>query len=149
MAAMICTRLDEEFGYITDPVNVNLDVFGNGSRSDSHLSIAFKRLRRFLSHKALFDTETLRNSVRQNLGDVTFLEAYNRTRRILNITVSSNTMYEMPRLLNYLTSPNVVGCVSNADYMERCGCILCPSCRLQIGRTPCKRQAGKYYFMAS
>jgi hypothetical protein len=35
-------------------------------------------------------------------------EAFNKTRRILNITVSSSKTYEMPCLLNYLTAPNVV-----------------------------------------
>jgi TAG lipase / steryl ester hydrolase / phospholipase A2 / LPA acyltransferase len=42
------------------------------------------------------------------LGDITFQEAYNRTRRILNICVSSASVYELPRLLNYVTSPNVM-----------------------------------------
>jgi len=35
-------------------------------------------------------------------------EAYNRTHRILNITVNSRDQLEAPRLLNYITSPNVV-----------------------------------------
>lgn len=39
---------------------------------------------------------------------MTFQEAYNRTRRILNICVSSASIYELPRLLNYVTSPNVM-----------------------------------------
>ena len=56
----------------------------------------------------LFDVEVLKECIRQNIGDITFQEAYNRTRRILNITVSSSTKYEMPRLLNYLTAPNVL-----------------------------------------
>jgi len=46
--------------------------------------------------------------MRRNIPDMTFQEAYNRTRRILNIPVSSSTVYEMPRLLNYLTAPNVL-----------------------------------------
>ncbi|RUS23743.1 hypothetical protein BC938DRAFT_474692, partial [Jimgerdemannia flammicorona] len=55
----------------------------------------------------LFDVEVLTEAMQKNIGDVTFQEAYNRTRRILNITVSSSMQYEMPRLLNYLTAPNV------------------------------------------
>jgi TAG lipase/steryl ester hydrolase/phospholipase A2/LPA acyltransferase len=42
------------------------------------------------------------------LGDLTFQEAYNRTQRILNIPVSTSSHYELPRLLNYVTAPNVV-----------------------------------------
>ena len=57
---------------------------------------------------ALFDNQVLKAALRDNIGDMTFREAYNRTRRILNITVSTSGMFEMPRLLNYLTAPNVL-----------------------------------------
>lgn len=44
-----------------------------------------------------------------NLLDLVYKkEAYKLTGRILSITVSSSTMYEMQRILNYLTAPNVV-----------------------------------------
>ena len=46
--------------------------------------------------------------MKEMLGDITFQEAYNRTRKILNITVSSASLYELPRLLNYITAPNVL-----------------------------------------
>jgi len=46
--------------------------------------------------------------MRTMLGDLTFQEAYNRTRRILNIHVSSASLYELPKLLNYITSPTVI-----------------------------------------
>jgi TAG lipase/steryl ester hydrolase/phospholipase A2/LPA acyltransferase len=46
--------------------------------------------------------------MRDLLGDMTFQEAYNRTRRILNIPVSTSSLYELPRLLNYITAPNVM-----------------------------------------
>ena len=39
---------------------------------------------------------------------MTFHEAYARTGRIVNITVSPASDYERPRLLNYLTAPNVL-----------------------------------------
>jgi hypothetical protein len=50
----------------------------------------------------------LKSALRKNVGDVTFYEAYERTGKILNITVSPANDYERPRLLNYLTSPNVL-----------------------------------------
>jgi TAG lipase/steryl ester hydrolase/phospholipase A2/LPA acyltransferase len=56
----------------------------------------------------LQDIKKLEMSIRENLGDITFKEAYERTKRILNITVASTNEYEMPRLLNYLTTPNVL-----------------------------------------
>lgn len=54
------------------------------------------------------DSKTFEECMINNIGDMTFAEAYNRSRRVLNITVSSSTNYEMPRLLNYLTAPNVL-----------------------------------------
>ncbi|KAF8950883.1 hypothetical protein BGZ52_001188 [Haplosporangium bisporale] len=66
------------------------------------------RLVHFLKNGALFDAQVLKEALKDNIGDVTFQEAYNRTRRILNITVSTSATFEMPRLLNYLTAPNVL-----------------------------------------
>lgn len=54
------------------------------------------------------DIKVLQECVRANVGDLTFEEAYNRTKRILNISVSSSRTLEVPELLNYLTAPNVV-----------------------------------------
>eukprot|EP00928_Gymnodinium_smaydae_P071926 TRINITY_DN55399_c0_g1_i1.p1 TRINITY_DN55399_c0_g1~~TRINITY_DN55399_c0_g1_i1.p1 ORF type:complete len:655 (-),score=72.93 TRINITY_DN55399_c0_g1_i1:157-2121(-) len=57
----------------------------------------------------LFSTEKLAKAMRDNIGEWTFLEAYDRTGRICNITVSGlpgSTRY--PMLLNYLTSPQVL-----------------------------------------
>lgn len=56
----------------------------------------------------LFDTQNLVECIKGLTGLYTFQEAYNKTRRILNIPVSSSTVYEMPSLLNYVTAPNVV-----------------------------------------
>ena len=39
---------------------------------------------------------------------MTFLEAYEKTGRILNISVSPADPHQFPRLLNYLTSPNAL-----------------------------------------
>jgi TAG lipase/lysophosphatidylethanolamine acyltransferase len=54
------------------------------------------------------DIKVLQECVRANVGDLTFEEAYERTKRILNISVSSSRTLEVPQLLNYLTAPNVV-----------------------------------------
>jgi TAG lipase/steryl ester hydrolase/phospholipase A2/LPA acyltransferase len=55
----------------------------------------------------MYDGEHLMRCVRQNVGDWTFQDAYDRTGRILNITVSPAEGRDYPRLLNYLTSPHV------------------------------------------
>lgn len=60
------------------------------------------------------DVTKLQECLRDNIGDVTFKEAYEKTKRILNITVASTSTFEFTRLLNYLTAPNVV-CGSRAE----------------------------------
>ncbi len=48
----------------------------------------------------------------QDVGLWTFQEAFDRTGRIINITVAPMNSYDPPRLLNYLTAPHV--CVWSA-----------------------------------
>lgn len=66
------------------------------------------KLSRLIREGVLFDSVHLGTIMRENIGDITFLEAFHKTSRILNITVSSPTVYEIPRLINYLTAPHVV-----------------------------------------
>ncbi|KAG2176889.1 hypothetical protein INT43_007543 [Umbelopsis isabellina] len=104
MAALVCTRTDDEIPQLFDPLSVKLDVFERDGSPDTPLM----RIERMLRHGTLYDVDILTDAMRANLGDMTFQEAFNRTRWILNITVSSSTLYDMPRLLNYLTAPNVL-----------------------------------------
>ncbi|TPX35063.1 hypothetical protein SmJEL517_g02371 [Synchytrium microbalum] len=112
IAGILCVRTDEEIGQLFCRETYNLNTFERPGEGNLYL-----RLTRFLRHGVIYDGEVFRESVKENLkgvgnnntrGDMTFLEAFNRTKRILNITVSSSTVYEMPRLLNYLTAPNVL-----------------------------------------
>lgn len=48
----------------------------------------------------------------ENCGHLTFQEAFDRTGRIINITVAPVNDFDPPRLLNYLTAPHV--CVWSA-----------------------------------
>eukprot|EP00520_Triparma_pacifica_P014885 CAMPEP_0118656336 /NCGR_PEP_ID=MMETSP0785-20121206/13438_1 /TAXON_ID=91992 /ORGANISM="Bolidomonas pacifica, Strain CCMP 1866" /LENGTH=633 /DNA_ID=CAMNT_0006549195 /DNA_START=379 /DNA_END=2280 /DNA_ORIENTATION=+ len=54
------------------------------------------------------DTKHFRRCCRINIGEFTFQEAFDRTGRILNITVSPQNRSDPPRLLNYLTAPHVL-----------------------------------------
>lgn len=56
----------------------------------------------------MLDQSLLKKSINRNIPEMTFLEAYKRTNRILNITVSPADPNQFPRLLNYLTAPNVL-----------------------------------------
>lgn len=104
VAAVLCTRLDEDKDIMLSTDYMNLNVFERPEEQGN----PFLRIIRLLKHGVMFDVQVFTDAMRQNLGDITFQEAYNRTGKILNITVSSSTSYEMPRLLNYLSAPNVL-----------------------------------------
>lgn len=80
-----------------------------GGAGNSWLRRILRRIKRFV-HKGYFlDAEVLEECVRANVGDLTFEEAYARSKRVLNITVASTSSKTgTPNLLNYLTAPNVV-----------------------------------------
>lgn len=105
VCAVLCTRTDEEIpDVLKDFPHGDLAVFEENGNEDGVLD----RLRRLLTEGAWIDIKHLTRVMRELLGDMTFQEAYNRSRRILNICVSSASVYELPRLLNYVTAPNVM-----------------------------------------
>jgi TAG lipase/steryl ester hydrolase/phospholipase A2/LPA acyltransferase len=61
-----------------------------------------------LKNGAILDQKLLQKAIDLNIPDMTFLEAYQHTFRILNISVSPADSHQFPRLLNYLTAPNVL-----------------------------------------
>lgn len=105
VCAVLCTRTDDEIpGVLERFPQGDLAVFEEEGKEEGVL----ERVRRFLTQGAWIDIKHLTRVIQDLLGDITFQEAYNRTRRILNIPVSSASVYELPRLLNYITSPNVM-----------------------------------------
>ncbi|KAM3436315.1 hypothetical protein NHJ13734_005148 [Beauveria thailandica] len=105
VCAVLCTRSDEEIpALIRDFPHGDLAVFGNEESDFGTLN----HVRRLLTEGSWSDIKHLKRVMRTMMGDMTFQEAYNRTRRILNICVSTESMYELPRLLNYITAPNVM-----------------------------------------
>jgi TAG lipase/steryl ester hydrolase/phospholipase A2/LPA acyltransferase len=105
VCSILCTRTDEEIPAVLEEFPYgDLAVFEDATKEDSVL----QRMQRLLTEGAWIDIKHLTRVMRELLGDMTFQEAYNRTRRILNICVSSASVYELPRLLNYVTSPNVM-----------------------------------------
>ncbi|KAI9699102.1 MAG: hypothetical protein M1836_003291 [Candelina mexicana] len=67
-----------------------------------------RRVKRFLKEGYFLDVKVLEECVRANVGELTFEEAYARTKRVLNITVATSGRGGVPNLLNYLTAPNVL-----------------------------------------
>lgn len=105
VCAVLCTRTDQEMPDMFENFcHGDLAVFDEDGNEDGML----RKVVRFLKIGALFDISHLTRVMRDLLGELTFQEAYNRTRRILNICVSTASLYELPRLLNYITAPNVL-----------------------------------------
>ncbi len=65
-------------------------------------------IRNLFKGEGVLDAGQLRKAIDRNIPDLTFLEAYEKTGRILNISVSPADPNQFPRLLNYLTSPNAL-----------------------------------------
>ena len=82
-------------------------VNGDG-QPEGILSTVTRRVKRFVKEGYFLDVAVLERCVRANVGDLTFEEAYSRTKRVLNITVSTTGGGGVPNVLNYLTAPNVV-----------------------------------------
>lgn len=69
----------------------------------------YTKLNRLASKGAVFDPEDwFRKLVVLTKGPMTFKEAYLRTGRILNVSVVSDQPHAQPKLLNYVTAPDVV-----------------------------------------
>ena len=98
------------------------------------LETSLRRLRRFIRTGYFLDANVLEECVRANVGELTFEEAYARTKRVLNITVATSGRGGVPNLLNYLTAPNVVSytslassnlCSLDTAYLVRCSRLEC------------------------
>ncbi|KAI7593593.1 putative esterase of the alpha-beta hydrolase superfamily, partial [Hortaea werneckii] len=105
VCSVLCTKTDEEMPAVLEEfAESDLGVFEKVDEP-AKLTTAIKRL---LTKGVIYDIGNLKRVMRGLLGDLTFLEAYNRTQRILSICVSSASAFEAPRLLNYVTAPDVV-----------------------------------------
>ncbi|KAF3286261.1 hypothetical protein TWF970_009805 [Orbilia oligospora] len=105
VAAVLCVRTDNEIPHTLENFPYGeLDVFDYALEPEGVMA----RVGRMIKMGAWMDIANLTRVMRNLLGDITFQEAYNRTRRILNICVSPASIYELPQLLNYLTAPNVL-----------------------------------------
>ncbi|KAH8906460.1 patatin-domain-containing protein [Coniochaeta sp. PMI_546] len=105
VCSVMCCRTDDEIPTVLERFpHGDLAVFDDEVNPDS----VGDHIRRLLTEGSWSDIKRLIRVMRGMLGDITFQEAYNRTRRICNICVSSPSIYELPRLLNYVTAPNVM-----------------------------------------
>jgi TAG lipase/steryl ester hydrolase/phospholipase A2/LPA acyltransferase len=96
IAGIVATHTDSELKHMFQPSEVDFEwcrMFG---------------VYDMMKGQGLLDQKLLQRSIDRNIPEMTFLEAYQHTNRILNITVSPADSHQFPRLLNYLTAPNVL-----------------------------------------
>ncbi|CAG8119072.1 unnamed protein product [Penicillium olsonii] len=116
IAALVGIHSEDELLPLLDGAGIDLSAFErrkkmNGSEANSDSSWVgtfYRRMKRLFREGYLFDVAVLEECVRANVGDLTFEEAYARSKRILNITVATTGKNGTPNLLNYLTAPNVL-----------------------------------------
>lgn len=127
MAAWVGVHTETELLDCLKGERINLGAFAASSEraaAKSNVSSGWiwlqtfhRRVRRFLQSGFILDPDVLEETVRANVGEMTFGEAYNRTQRILNITISPSGPGAIT-LLNYLTAPHILiwsaALVSNA-----------------------------------
>ena len=119
IAALVAIHSEDELPAVLRGDGIDLSAFAvnlaNGGAPVSRqsfwtrLETLFRRVRRFSRQGYFLDIRVLEECVRANVGDLTFEEAYNKSKRVLNITVPTAGDGGAPTLLNYLTAPNVVG----------------------------------------
>ena len=104
---------------------------------DGYVQTLLRRIARFVRDGYFLDVTVLEECVRANVGDLTFEEAYARTKRVLNITVATSGRGGVPNLLNYLTAPNVVSLTNSiARPYNANGCQLIWSAALASNVSP-------------
>ncbi|SPN97076.1 probable TGL5 Triacylglycerol lipase involved in TAG mobilization [Cephalotrichum gorgonifer] len=115
IAALVSVHTEDELPGVLRGDGIDLSAFagrgGDGRQGRSWgvpLMTLKRRLWRYTREGYFLDVRVLENCVRANVGDLTFEEAYNRTKRVLNITVATADDAGIPTLLNHVTAPNVL-----------------------------------------
>mmetsp|Transcript_1333 Transcript_1333/g.2759 ORF Transcript_1333/g.2759 Transcript_1333/m.2759 type:complete len:754 (+) Transcript_1333:646-2907(+) len=113
VAAMVACKTEPEMENMFDPYAYeHFNMLGTVEELQGKVHPVWARMKNLFHKGVMFDTEVLKVFLREQVGDLTFQEAFNRTGRVLNITVQPSNPGQgssrQPRLLNYLTSPHVL-----------------------------------------
>ncbi|KAN0084707.1 Acyl transferase/acyl hydrolase/lysophospholipase [Elaphomyces granulatus] len=123
IAALVCIHTEDELLPFLIGEGIDLTAFDRrqspdflgkvdanltDGRRDGIFRTIVRRLKRYVREGNFLDVSVLEECVRANVGDLTFEEAYARSKRILNITIATSGKGGFPNLLNYLTAPNVL-----------------------------------------
>eukprot|EP00180_Rhodochaete_pulchella_P000919 Plantae.Rhodophyta-Rhodochaete_pulchella.ctg17458.p1 GENE.Plantae.Rhodophyta-Rhodochaete_pulchella.ctg17458~~Plantae.Rhodophyta-Rhodochaete_pulchella.ctg17458.p1 ORF type:complete len:513 (+),score=40.76 Plantae.Rhodophyta-Rhodochaete_pulchella.ctg17458:166-1539(+) len=109
VASILCTMTDDELGSFLQSDSLILPLTGQPLSFSFFDNVSLiRKVRRYFKKGTIHDVRWFQGTVRKNLGDLTFREAFTRTGRILNITVTPMRSSEPPQLLNYITAPHVM-----------------------------------------
>ena len=111
IAALVGVHTEDELLDFLKGSSIDLTAFTNKveiSSQSTWYQTLLRRIQRFRKDGYFLDVDVLEQVVRANVEDLTFEEAYLKTKRVLNITVSTTGGGGVPDLLNYLTAPNVL-----------------------------------------
>lgn len=98
MAGVLGTHTDKEMKHFLEPNNVHFEAEREAN--------TFSRM--FFGSNPQIDVGDLERIVARMIPDVTFQEAYEKTGRQISITVAPAEPHQRSRLLNAITSPNVL-----------------------------------------
>jgi len=96
IVAAIGTHTDQELSEVLEPSNLYTEAF------------KLVGWRSIFKGRPLLDGEHLDECLKRNVPEMTFNEAYEKTGRFINITVSPYDTHQESRLLNSKTSPSVL-----------------------------------------
>jgi TAG lipase/lysophosphatidylethanolamine acyltransferase len=121
IAALVGVHSEDELLDFLNGKNIDLSAFSKrtqrgGPTASGWIETLTRRARRWWKEGHFLDVGVLEQLLRANVGDVTFEEAYTRTKRVLNITVTTSGG-SVPNLLNYVTAPNVVSITWSLAWM--------------------------------
>ena len=108
IGAMIATRTKEELLQEIFVQNT-LDFSAFEVKGGGFWASLYRKTARFLRTGKLFDVKTLEIFIHDNIGDMTFREAYKKSGLILNIVINlQENVGGSPVLLNHISAPDVV-----------------------------------------
>ena len=97
VAAAACSKTDEELTrYFANPKAIH------------RVAIKMREPKDILSAGTVMDPSQLMEHIESNIGDFTFKEAYEKSGRTLNISVSATRKRQRPRVLNHFSTPNLL-----------------------------------------
>lgn len=118
-AALICVRTNEELLSLFKGEGIDLSAFTPERRARQHKDSTIheaggcfrhlaRRLGMYISKHLLINLSTLKECARDNFGDMTFEEAYLKTKRVLSITLPIPRKWDRRNMMNHLQTPNIV-----------------------------------------